>query len=366
MKYRVAVIGHTGKGNYGHDIDKAWLDFDKAELVAVADPDAAGRERAAKRLGVANAYADYREMLRKEKPNVVSVAPRWPDSHKELVLACVDAGASIFLEKPMATTLAECDAMIAACEKSHVKVAIAHQTRYSPRVERIQELIADGRLGDITELRGRGKEDHRGGGEDLMVLGTHIMDLMRLFAGDAAWCFGRCWAGDRVAKIPDDVGKAREPIGPILGDRITATYGFDKPITGFFGTHKAKHGAGRRFGLFIHGTKGVVLVRTGTLPEAYFLEDPAWLPKAGASEWVPITSAGLGKPEPLTDGSLLAGNRLIVRDLIAAIEEDRQPKGSMYDGRAALEMILAVYESHRQGRPVDMPLGRREHPLGDG
>ena len=51
------------------------------------------------------------------------------------------------------------------------------------------------------------------------------------------------------------------------------------------------------------------------------------------------------------------------QDLIQAMERDRQPKGSMYDGRAALEMIHAVYESARMRAPVDLPLRNRRHPL---
>ena len=69
-----------------------------------------------------------------------------------------------------------------------------------------------------------------------------------------------------------------------------------------------------------------------------------------------ITSAGLGKPEPIKDPNHGPGNRLIAKDLIRAIETDSQPQGSMYDGRAALEMILAVYESHRLNAPVPLPL----------
>src|SRR5205085_7551772 len=124
--------------------------------------------------GASNAYADYRQMLEKEKPQIVSVADRHLDLHRDMVVACARAGASIFLEKPMARTLAEADEMVRACEMHHVKLAIAHQTRYSPRLQRVREMIAGGRLGDVIELRGRGKEDQRGGGQDLMVLGTHI------------------------------------------------------------------------------------------------------------------------------------------------------------------------------------------------
>src|SRR6516164_1529318 len=157
--YRVAVIGRTGKGNYGHGLDVVWKSFDNVEIVAVADEDEKGRVAAAKRLGVKNAYADYREMLDKEKPQIVSVADRFLDSHRDSVVACARAGASIFLEKPMARSLAEADEMVKACETHHVKLAIAHQTRHSPRLKVIRGLIADGKLGDLVELRGRGKED---------------------------------------------------------------------------------------------------------------------------------------------------------------------------------------------------------------
>src|SRR5205823_3918495 len=157
----------------------------------------------------------------KERPQVVSVADRWLDAHKDMVIACARAGASIFLEKPMARTLAEADAMVTACEMHHVKLAIAHQTRYSPRLRRVKELIAGGRLGDVLELRGRGKEDTRGGGQDLLVLGTHIFDLMRLLAGDARWCFARVLQGGRPA-TKADVRAGAEGAGPIAGDHIQA------------------------------------------------------------------------------------------------------------------------------------------------
>src|SRR4051794_30594908 len=128
--YRVAVIGRTGKGNYGHGLDVVWKQIDNVEIVAVADENDKGRQAAAERLGVKKSYASYQEMLDKEKPQIVSVADRFLDSHKEMVVACARAGASVFLEKPMCRSLAEADDMIKACEMHHVKLAIAHQTRY--------------------------------------------------------------------------------------------------------------------------------------------------------------------------------------------------------------------------------------------
>lgn len=185
---------------------------------------------------------------------------------------------------------------------------------------------------------------------------------MRLLAGDARWCFARVTQdGKLVTKA--EVREGGEGMGPAAGDRIVAQFGFDKGVVGSFGTHRARHGASARFGLHVYGTKGVLTLTTGSLPAAYFLEDPSWSPGKSKATWQEITSAGLGKPEPLKDGGLGQGNIWIVKDLIEAIENDRQPRGSMYDGRAALEMILAVYESHRKKGPVDLPLENRKHPL---
>src|SRR4051794_15255760 len=223
--YRAAAIGRTGRGDYGHGIDLALKDQPKLTIVAVADEDPKGRAEAARRLGVDRAYADYRAMLDREKPLFVAIGPRWLDCHREMATACAERGIHVFCEKPLAPTLADCDAIVAACERSHTKLAIAFQSRYSPRFERVKELIADGEIGEVLELRGRGKEDRRGGGEDMMVLGSHIMDLIRGFQGDAAWCFARVTEGGRpVGKA--EVRQGAEGLGLLAGDRVDAMFGF--------------------------------------------------------------------------------------------------------------------------------------------
>jgi predicted dehydrogenase len=140
-------------------------------------------------------------------------------------------------------------------------------------------------------------------------------------------------------------------------------YRLGKTMMGCFSTQRVKHGASRRFGLQILGTKGILTMTTGTLPEIWYLEDPSWQPGRSRAQWKKITSAGIDKPETLSDSRHHLGNCLIARDLIHAIESNTRPKGSIYDGRAALEMILAVYESHRLGTPVRLPLKNRRHPL---
>jgi predicted dehydrogenase len=360
--YKVAVIGRTGRGNYGHGLDVVWNDIKQAEVVAVADEDPQGRESAAKRLKAPKSYADYRRMLEKERPQIVSVAPRWFDCHRDMVLACAKFGCHVFLEKPMCQSLEQADEMVAAFEKRNLKLAIAHQTHYSPALAHAKQAIDNGLLGDILELRGRGKEDRRGGGEDLMVLGTHVMDLMRFFAGDARWCFASVRDnGEPVSE--KHVHDGAEGIGPLAGDEIHAVYRFDGITMGYFSTHRARHGAAKRFGLQVYGSKGILIMTTGAVPEMWFIEDPSWQPGRSGTQWKRISSSGIDKPETLKYPGLDYGNHLIALDLIRAIETDTQPKGSMYDGRTALEMIMAVYESHRLGVPVELPLKNRKHPL---
>ncbi len=367
--FRVAVIGRTGRGNYGHGLDVVWRQFDNVQIIAVADENEAGRRAAQQRLGAPHAYADYREMLRQERPHIVSVADRYLDQHRDMVVACAEAGASVFLEKPMCRDLTEADAMVAACERHHVKLAIAHQTRYSPRLARVKELIAGGRIGRLLEMRGRGKEDSRAGGQDLMVLGTHVFDLMRLIAGEARWCSARVGVVEDEGRVRPitraDVRDGNEGMGPVAGTHLTASYGFDHGVIGHFASIRAPRGQGEpdRFGLTLCGSRGVIQLTTGSLPPAYLLADPSWFPGRSRAGWQEITSAGLGKDEPLRDGGLGQGNVWIARDLMDAIERDRQPRGSVYDARAALEMILAVYESQRLGRAVELPLQNRRHPL---
>jgi len=364
-KYKVAVIGRTGRGDYGHGLDVVWNDIEQAQVVAVADEDEQGRTAAAKRLKAPRAYADYRQMLEKERPHIVSVAPRWLDCHREMVLTCAEHGCHVFLEKPMCQNLEQADEMVAALEKRNLKLAIAHQTRYSPALAHAKKAMAEGLLGDILELHGRGKEDSRSGGEDLMVLGTHIMDLMRFFAGDPQWCFAQARANGRPV-TKGDVRDGAEGIGPLAGHEVDAMYRFYRfggQTMGFFSTHRAKHGVSDRYGLEIRGSKGILTTTMGAFPQVWFAEDPSWQPGRSKAPWKKITSAGIDKPETLSDTGQSLGNRLIALDLIRAIETDTQPKGSAYDGRAALEMILAVYESHRLNAPAELPLKNRRHPL---
>jgi predicted dehydrogenase len=208
-----AVIGRTGRGDYGHGLDLVWNNLPGVKLVAVADDNKMGLASKAKQLKVDKAYSDYRKMLDEVKPSLVSIGCRWLDQHRDMVVEAANRGVHIYLEKPLCRTLAEADEMVDALERTQTKLVCAHTTRHSPKVAVMKQLIADGKIGRILELRGRGKEDQRGGGEDLWVLGTHVMDLIRLFGGDPLWCMSMVNVQHKPATRADVVEGA-EGIGP--------------------------------------------------------------------------------------------------------------------------------------------------------
>ncbi|HEO71781.1 MAG TPA: Gfo/Idh/MocA family oxidoreductase, partial [Candidatus Hydrogenedentes bacterium] len=200
-KYKACIIGDSKLGGYGHCIQYAFALRDDVATVALADPDEGGRAQRAKEVGVERTYADYREMLDKERPDLVAVGPRCTVKHREYLLACAEVGAHGFIEKPFCDDLASGDEMIAAIEAKNLKWAIAFNFRSMAFVQHAKKLVCEeGLIGTVLEARARGKEDHRAGGEDLIVLGTHVLDLMRFFMGGSpTWCTADVTVDGRAA-----------------------------------------------------------------------------------------------------------------------------------------------------------------------
>ena len=214
-KRRVAIIGHTGRGNYGHGLDRVWKLIDRTEIVGLADADEGGRKKAAERLGIERGFADYRQMLQAVNPEFVSVAPRHADQHRDMILSAIQFGArGIYVEKPFCRTPSEADEILTAAHQNNVKIAVAHRNRYHPVLPMIMNLVADGEIGRLLEVRGHGLGDRRGGGEDLWVLGSHIVNLFHAIAGKPRSCSGLLLQNGNPATRADVVQGA-EGLGPL-------------------------------------------------------------------------------------------------------------------------------------------------------
>lgn len=364
-RLRVAVIGHTGRGDYGHGLDTMWLKLPETELVAVADADAKGLTAARERLKVSRGFADYRQMLAEVKPDIVAIGMRHVDQHRDVAVAAANAGVKgIYIEKPFSRTPAEADEIVAACEQHNVKLAVAHRNRWHPVLPVIDKLVKDGALGRLLEIRGRGKEDARGGALDLWVLGSHVLNLCCHFGGRPLACSATVLqAGKPVTRA--DVKDGAEGLGPLAGNAIHARFDMERGFPAYFDSIANAGDRAAGFGLQLIGTKGLIDLRVDQDPVAHFVAGNPFRPAKEPRAWQIISTAGLGQPEPKAEAvkevmaHLTAG-----RDLIAAIRENRQPLCSAHDARMTVEMIAAVFESHRlQGQRVTLPLADRGNPL---
>lgn len=365
-KLRVAVIGHTGRGNYGHGLDIMWFKIPTVEIVAVADADEKGLATAKDKLEVKAGFADYKVMLAEVKPDIVAIGPRHIDQHRDMLLACIQAGVKgIYLEKPFVRSPAEADEVIAAAEKAGTKIAVAHRNRYHPVMPLIAKLLKEDAIGRVLEMRGRGKEDPRGGALDLWVLGSHIFNIATFFAGPPKFCVATVLQdGKPVAKA--DVKEGDEGIGALVGNEVHARFEMSNGWPLFFDSIKDAGLKEASFGLQIIGTKGIIDFRVDREPFAAILTGSPFNPAIKEPrQWQPISTAGIGQPEPLPNlGPRLATHEIAGLDLVAAIHENRAPLCDAVQGRETIEMISSIFESHRHnGQRVTFPLQTRVNPL---
>jgi predicted dehydrogenase len=354
-----AIIGHTGRGDYGHGLDTLFTGRPGLTLVALADAHPEGRARAAARLKPARTYADYREMLAREKPALVSVAPRHADQHHDMVLAALQAGAHVVCEKPFTISPAESDALLREADARGLRLAVTHQMRLAPAIVRLKAAIDAGQLGELLEMRAYGKQDNRAGGEDLMVLGTHLFDLMRLFAGDPLSCTARAlWKGRDIT--PADARRVKDDVGPVAGDEISAQFAFARGIHGTFTSRAALRESVGAWGVELIGSKGSARVNANIPPGVFLLQAGTWRPDGRIDAWRPFAADA----EPADEaGAFPTANARLVDDWLDAIARRREPICSARNGAWAVEMATGVMRAALTQSRVAFPLADRRHPL---
>ena len=363
---RAAVIGHTGRGNYGHGLDVVWQSISGVEIVGVADADEAGLAKALSRLRIDRGFNDYRAMLSQLRPEFVSVAPRHADQHMEMALAAIQSGAKgLYVEKPFCRTPAEADRVIEAADQSGAKIAVAHRNRYHPVIPIVEALVADGEIGRLLEIRGHGLGDRRGGGEDLWVLGCHVFNLFHLFGGEPKSC-AAVVLQDGAPVTKKDVVNGAEGLGLIAGNEIHARWLLSSGIVASYTTF-ANDGSNKTgYAAHLVGTKGTISLHIDRDPFAWLSPGNPFDPASRDNPRIPITTAGLGKQETQPDLVASVHNHVLaIRDLMDAVDNDRAPLCDAQQGAVTVEMICGVFESHcRGGSLVQIPLVERENPLG--
>ena len=316
------VAGYAGRMLLPYSHTHAYAAVPQTRVCAVADVDsektAAYIERWQPEFGEIAAYDSYEEMLQSEELDIVSVCTHAP-LHAPVTQAAAQAGVkAVFCEKVIATSLAEADAMIDACDEHNVKLVINHTRRWDPFYETALALIQDGRIGSVRTISA-----HFAG--VLLHTGIHWLDMMLLFSQSAAaWVAGTLAPGADVAL---DAGG-------------TACVGFHNGVMGFIDGQ-----SGPVFEIDVIGTAG--RLRLSNSDAEFFTFDSA-------------TRTMVKRPFPLV-AYPRSGMQGAVEEIVQCIAADRPSRSDGRVGRAALELALAVYASHASnGAPVRLPLAERE------
>jgi len=149
---------------------QALAEHDEVELVAGSSRDGGRRNRFAKRMNVKSTYGDWREMLRQEDLDIVSIATYTP-WHAEIAVACAEAGVrAVICEKPITTKLSDADRVIEACKKHDTLLAVNHPRRWHPLWRSVRDEIKQGTIGEISHLAIHWPSGRLGN------VGTHMFD----------------------------------------------------------------------------------------------------------------------------------------------------------------------------------------------
>lgn len=379
--WKVAIARDTANPCLGlHGLHVGFCGLPDVEVVGFFDSKANDLETIMAATEAKRHYRDYIQMLDTEKPDIVVLCSRHPYDHFTQIKQAAERGVHIYCEKPMTVSLNEADAIIELVEKHNIKLCAAHPARYSSAFLKMKKMIEAGEIGRPLTIHGRGKCDHRGGGEDLMVLGTHILDLQTFFFGEPESVYAEViYEGKPITK--GQVCETVEPIGPTAGDDIFATFRFPNSVRAIFESRRGLVDLNKQetqMGIAVIGTEGTLSLRFDDFKDAVLrisrlpsppdcnaiFEEVEVVNERSIPNAAPLDYSLRGVQTPRAS-MFLESNRYGVWDLMNSIKEDRQPLSNMYNARIALEMIYGIYASSLEGEMLEFPLTERNHPLGE-
>ena len=325
---RVAVIG---AGTMGNHHARVYADMEDVELVGIADVN----ESAAAKLGHrhrATPYKDFRELLDREKPDLVSIAVP-TRLHCEVACEVMGRGVHVLIEKPLAISNAEGRAIVEQAQRCGVNAMVGHIERFNPAVIEIKRRLADGALGRILQVHARRLSPYPGRIEDVGVvldLATHDIDVIRYLIGSGV---ERAYA------------ELASRSGSDCDDLLSALLRFDNGVIGVLDVNWLSPTKVRQLS---------VLGENGILVADYLTQDLYWYQNGAPTEtWGTLAalrgvSEGdmikirLDKKEPI---------QLELREFVASVRENRPPTVPSDDALITLDLTTRLLESGRYHRP---------------
>jgi predicted dehydrogenase len=355
-------VGLIGCGKVGHIHAAALRGLAEAELAAVCDVSCERAESFAAKYG-ARAFTDVDAMLREAGVEAVVIGTPHP-LHAAPAVAAARAGVHVLVEKPLAATLADCDAMLEAAEKAGIVLGVVSQRRFYEPVRRMKEAIDAGKIGrpalgvfTMYSWREpgyyqsdpwRGKWDTEGGGV-LVNQSPHQLDLLLWFMGPAAEVSGY-WANVNHPNVEVD-------------DTAVAVLRFANGGLGSIVTSVSQK-PGIRTTVHVHGTSGasagVETDRGATFIAGVtaIAEPPlndVWTIPGEEDRLAEFQAEDRARFTRIDAATHYHG--LQFRDFLQAIRECRGPLVTGADGRAVVELFTAIYRSNREGRPIRLGAG---------
>lgn len=329
---RVAVIG---VGSMGRNHSRVYHEMSDSDLVAVSDTDLTLVSSVADTYGVP-VFSQYTEMLRKTKPDAVSIAV--PTAfHEEVAMAALEAGAHVLIEKPIAATLEQGERLIERAKQLNLKLMVGHIVRFNPAIQELKRKLQAGELGRIFQIVGRRVGPFPARVRDVGVvvdLATHDLDLMRFLTGSDPL---RIYA------------ETEKRINTNLEDLVVGLLRFPGGITGVLEINWLTPTKVRE--VLVLGERGLFRVDDLT-QDLFFYENaeisnnfwPALQTLKGVSEGSMIRYA-IQRYEPL---------KAELQAFVRAIQHDTPVPVTGDDGLAALKLALSMVESGRTHRVIEI------------
>jgi UDP-N-acetyl-2-amino-2-deoxyglucuronate dehydrogenase len=292
-------------------------------------------------------YTDYKEMLRKEKPDLIAICTE-SGKHGIIALDCIHAGCNLIIEKPITLSLEEADRIIDQAKEKGIVVSACHQNRFNKSIQKIREAVEKKRFGKLfygtahirwnrgyeyySRAKWRGTWEQDGGA--LMNQCIHNIDLLRWMMGDDI---------TEVVGMTDNLSHnyiEAEDLGIALIRFGNGSYGIIEGTTDIYPKNLEET-------LYLFGEKGTVKAggQSVNLIEEWrfadLLDDPDEVKRQYHEN--PPNVYGFGHVP-------------LYADVIEAIRDKREPYVTALDGRRALELVLAIYQSAADGKVVKLPM----------
>ena len=343
---RLLAAGVIGLGAMGINHARVYGEMEGVELMAVADPAPERRLLAARPplAGSLRTYADYREMLARERLDLVSVAVP-TRLHREVALAALERRVATLVEKPIAAELEEGQAILAAAEEAGCQLMVGHIERFNPAVQELKRRLEAGELGRVFLARAERVGPFPQRTRDVGVvqdLATHDIDVMRfLLASEVERVYAETEAGLRTEHE----------------DLLSAVMRFRSGVVGLLEVNWLTPTKVRRLALV--GEAGMFVVDYLTQELLFYEREsagaagPSLATLTGGSEGA-MTHIPVEKKEPL---------RAELEAFVESVAQGSSSPMPAEDALVAVEVATRLVESGRTGRVVQMgaqPIGRSE------